>query len=65
MTGRAAALWVAILVVLAASAPGFAADTIRIGLLRFGTVNWEIDTLISHSLDEKHGVKIEVVPFAC
>lgn len=41
-----------------------AADIIRVGVLKFGTVNWELDTIKRHKLDEKHGVNIDVRFFA-
>ncbi len=42
----------------------FAAETIRVGVLKFGTVNWELDTIKHHKLDEKHGVSVDVRFFA-
>lgn len=42
----------------------FAAETIRAGVLKFGTVNWELDTIKHHKLDEKHGVNVDVRFFA-
>ena len=33
---------------------------IRVGVLAFGTVNWELDTVKFHGLDKKHGVEIMV-----
>jgi NitT/TauT family transport system substrate-binding protein len=38
--------------------------TIRVGLLRFGTVAWEIDTMRHHQLDRKHGIAVTPVEFA-
>jgi NitT/TauT family transport system substrate-binding protein len=38
--------------------------TVRLGLLQFGTVNWEAQTILSNGLDRKHGFTLEVVPFA-
>jgi NitT/TauT family transport system substrate-binding protein len=40
------------------------AETIRVGVLKFGTVNWELDTVIRHKFDEAHGVKLELVELA-
>ncbi len=37
---------------------------IRVGVLAFGTVNWELDTLQYHGLDKHHGVKIAVTRFS-
>jgi NitT/TauT family transport system substrate-binding protein len=41
-----------------------AAETIRIGVLKFGTVNWEIDSIIHNKLDEANGIKLEPVVLA-
>lgn len=41
-----------------------AAETVRVGVLKFGTVNWELDTIKHHKIDEKHGVNVDVRFFA-
>jgi NitT/TauT family transport system substrate-binding protein len=41
-----------------------AAPNIRIGVLKFGTVSWELDTLKHHKLDAANGIDLEVVYFA-
>jgi NitT/TauT family transport system substrate-binding protein len=41
-----------------------AQDTVRIGVLKFGTVNWEIDTIIHNGLDQANGFKLEMVVLA-
>lgn len=46
------------------SSAAFATDTVRVGVLKFGTVNWELDSVIHHGDDRKHGLKIVVAPFA-
>ena len=58
---RAAALLAA-----AMAAPAAAQDLpqVRLGLLQFGTVNWEAQTIIDEGLDEAHGFDLEIVPFA-
>ena len=38
--------------------------TIRVGVLKFGTVNWELDAMTRAGLDEAAGVDVEIVPFA-
>jgi NitT/TauT family transport system substrate-binding protein len=38
--------------------------TIRIGVLQFGTVNWELDVIEHHGLDAKEGFTLEMVGFA-
>lgn len=41
-----------------------AAETVRVGVLQFGTVNWEMAVIDRHGLDRRHGVDIEVVPLS-
>lgn len=42
----------------------FAAAKVRIGVLKFGTVSWELDTLKRHKLDEANRIDLEIVYFA-
>lgn len=49
---------------LLSAAPLGADDVIRIGTLKFGTVNWELDTIRRHALDREQGLAIEVREFA-
>ncbi len=35
-------------------------DTVRIAVLKFGTVNWELDTIKRLGLDNKHGFSLDV-----
>ena len=37
---------------------------IRVGVLKYGTVNWELDTLSHHGLDAAAGFRLVVVPYA-
>ncbi|PWW01702.1 NitT/TauT family transport system substrate-binding protein [Hoeflea marina] len=55
---------VLLLLVAVCSPPASATDVIRIGVLKFGTVNWELDTLKRHGLDARYGLDVEMVPFA-
>ncbi len=41
-----------------------AAQTVRVGTLQFGTVNWELDTAQHYGLDTEQGIRIEVMPYA-
>lgn len=50
--------------IAAAAAPAAATETVRIGLLQFGTVNWEIDTIIHNRLDQAEGIRLEPVMLA-
>jgi NitT/TauT family transport system substrate-binding protein len=38
--------------------------TVRVGVLQYGTVNWELDVMRHHHLDTAEGVNVEVVPLA-
>lgn len=48
---------------LTIAAPALA-DTVRVGVLKFGTVNWELSAMKANGLDAANGVDVEVVPFA-
>ena len=37
--------------------------TIRIGVLKYGTVNWSLDVIKRHGLDAKEGFTLDVQPF--
>lgn len=49
---------------LASSATGTAAEKVRVGVLKFGTVNWELNTVKEHKLDAANGVDVEISYFA-
>lgn len=38
--------------------------TLRVGVLKFGTVNWELESMREHGLDAANGFELEVVPYA-
>lgn len=40
------------------------AQTLRVGVLKFGTVNWEMDTIARKQLAEEQGITLEIVPLA-
>jgi NitT/TauT family transport system substrate-binding protein len=64
--GSALACGVSLLGGLVMTVAAHAADlgTIRIGVLQFGTVNWELDVIEHHGLDAKEGFTLEMVGFA-
>lgn len=47
---------------LLAPASGFAVEfgTLKVGVLQFGTVSWELDVIEHNGLDRKHGFDLEV-----
>ncbi len=51
-------------VLAARPAASIAATPIRIGVLKFGTVSWELDTLKQHGFDTANGIDLEVTYFA-
>jgi NitT/TauT family transport system substrate-binding protein len=59
---RLAGALLAILALLI-STPAFA-GTVKVGVLKFGTVSWELDTIKRHGLDAAEGVDLEIVELA-
>lgn len=55
---------VVLLLVWVSGFQAMAAETVRVGILKFGTVNWELDVVKHHKLDEKHGIVVDPVFFA-
>lgn len=39
-------------------------ETLRVGALKFGTVNWELNTITHNGLDAENGVSLEIVELA-
>jgi NitT/TauT family transport system substrate-binding protein len=37
---------------------------VRVGVLKFGTVNWELTAMQYHGLDKANGFELEIIPFA-
>lgn len=54
----------ALFVAVAAQPVAAGQGTIRIAVLKFGTVNWELDTIKHHGLDRKNGFELEIVPIS-
>lgn len=63
-----AAVWAAVSAIIwtLLPLPAMAADpaVVRVGVLSFGTVNWETDVILHHGLDSRHGVTLQVLPYA-
>jgi NitT/TauT family transport system substrate-binding protein len=61
------ALSALVICVVAASTLGQSADAatkIRVGVLKFGTVSWMIDTIQRNGLDKAEGIELDVMPLA-
>jgi NitT/TauT family transport system substrate-binding protein len=54
----------AALTVVAPDGSSAAAAKVRIGVLKFGTVSWELDTLKHHEFDTANGIDLEISYFA-
>ena len=39
-------------------------QTLKVGVLAYGTVNWELDVIKHNNLDKKYGIDLEVVKLA-
>ncbi len=63
---RRALLQLALAVPVAAAMPsiGRAAPKVRIGILKFGTVSWELETIRRHGFDAANGIGLDIVTFA-
>ena len=42
----------------------YGAPVLRISVLKFGTVNWELDVIRHHKLDKKYGFRLDVTELA-
>ena len=54
---------VALAALVAASAQAADLGTMKVGVLKFGTVSWELDVIKARGLDAKEGFTLKVVPF--
>jgi NitT/TauT family transport system substrate-binding protein len=54
-----------LLVALAVLSPGPAAGgTVKLGVLKFGTVNWELDVIKTNGFDQAEGLDLQIVDLA-
>ncbi|HEU4497712.1 MAG TPA: ABC transporter substrate-binding protein [Sphingomicrobium sp.] len=44
--------------------PAAAASKVKIGVLKFGTVSWLLDTIHANGLDKAEGIELDIVPLA-
>ncbi len=49
---------------LSSPAYGSEPERIRVGVLKFGTVNWELDVIKHHGLDRAEGIRLDIVQLA-
>ncbi len=59
-----AGLLIAVLAVFLSAVARAEDPTLRVGVLKYGTVNWELDVIQHHGLDRKHGFALAVTPLA-
>lgn len=41
-----------------------AMEQLRVGVLQFGTVNWEMDVIVRHQLDRQYGFALKIIPLS-
>jgi NitT/TauT family transport system substrate-binding protein len=49
---------------LVSAASAEATKTIKLGVLKFGTVSWAVETMQRNGFDKENGIELEVVPLA-
>lgn len=59
-----ARLFTMLLAMVVLAPPLAAREPVRIGVLKFGTVNWELDVIKTHGLDQQEGIDVQIVEFA-
>jgi len=64
MFGSIRGMLVGALVLWASASFADERPTLKVGVLQFGTVNWELDVIQHHALDKANGIDLEVVGFA-
>lgn len=55
---------ISIIVIGMPSLVSAAEHTLRVGTLKFGTVNWQINVIKQHGLDKKRNLNIDIIPLA-
>lgn len=64
MISRVQFLVLALLVMVNLTQPALSTPTVKVAVLKFGTVNWELDVVKQHHLDEKAGFLLQILPLA-
>ncbi|SMF60030.1 NitT/TauT family transport system substrate-binding protein [Tistlia consotensis] len=65
MRGQVARLLLCLVILASCLPAGAQADeSVRVAVLKFGTVNWELDTVQAHGLDRANGIALEMLPLA-
>ena len=54
----------ALVICAIAGSTAHAAEKVKIGVLKFGTVSWVLDTIQRNGLDKAEGIELDVVPLA-
>lgn len=63
-TSKQKILKVALLFLLLNAGPGFSQEPLRIGVLAYGTLDWELETIQTRKLNEKYGFLLQKWPLA-
>ena len=51
----------AVLAMLVTASAAASGQDVRVGVLKFGTVHWELDVIETHRFDEAHGIDMRIV----
>jgi NitT/TauT family transport system substrate-binding protein len=55
---------VCVIASIALGQPASASNKVKIGVLKFGTVSWLLDTIHANGLDKAEGIDLDIVPLA-
>lgn len=58
------AFLVCVIASIALGQPASASNKVKIGVLKFGTVSWLLDTIHANGLDKAEGIDLDIVPLA-
>jgi NitT/TauT family transport system substrate-binding protein len=61
---KLSAFLLCVLASLVCDLPASASNKVKIGVLKYGTVSWVLDTIQANGLDKAEGIELDVVPLA-
>ena len=58
------AFLVCVVAIVAGASASHASNKVKVGILKFGTVSWLLDTIHANGLDKAEGIELDVTPLA-
>ena len=58
------AFLVCVVAIVASASASHASNKVKVGVLKFGTVSWLLDTIHANGLDKAEGIELDVTPLA-